>query len=234
MRFSFVIPALNEEKLIGNCIDSITPQLLKEDEIIVVDNGSRDKTAQIAKKLGCRVVGEKEKGIGPARNRGAKEARGEIICFVDADGVLSKNWLLEARKSLKGKDVVVVDGLIIFAHKNVFKLIFYNIYTLLVYLGLILSGLLLKKHYFTGNNMAIRKDIFKKLGGFEPVVSEQLYLSKKFWNLKKGRGVLNPKMVIYQSSRGFDRAGYVRTIVFWAIAALKKRSSKYYSFERKW
>jgi len=234
MRFSFVIPALNEEKLIADCINSIKPQLAKEDEIIVVDNDSKDLTATIAKKLGCRVVKEKEKGISPARNRGAREARGDILCFVDADGTLSKNWLNEARKSFKKNSVVAVDGLIVFSHKNPLKMILYNVYTAIIYLGLVLSKFLLKKHFFTGNNMAIKKEIFNKLGGFEPFVSEQMYLSKKFWNLKKGRGVLNPKMIIFQSSRGFDEVGYIKTILFWAVSAIKKRSSKNYNFERKW
>jgi len=234
MRFSFVIPALNEEKLIAGCINSIKPQLRERDEIVVVDNGSKDATSIIAKKLGCRVVKEKEKGISPTRNRGAKEAKGDIICFVDADGTLAKNWLYEARKSFNKKDVVVVDGLIVFSHKNPLKMFIYNIYTAAVYLGLVLSKLLLGKHFFTGNNMAINKKIFNKLGGFEPFISEQMYLSKKFWNLRKGDGVFNPKMVIFQSSRGFDQAGYIRTILLWAVSLVRKKSSKYYNFERKW
>src|SRR4030043_1595511 len=87
-KFSFIIPAFNEEKLIGECVESIKNQTEKADEIIVVDNNSLDLTSKIAKRLGCRVVKEEKQGISEARNRGAYLASGDVLCFVDADGVV--------------------------------------------------------------------------------------------------------------------------------------------------
>jgi len=121
LTFSFIIPALNEEDLIADCIKSIKRQKKVVDEIIVVDNGSKDKTAEIAGKLGCKVVKEEKRGISYARNKGAKLAKGDILCFIDADGVLSKDWLKEARKVLSNKKVQAVDGLFIFSHQNILK-----------------------------------------------------------------------------------------------------------------
>src|SRR3972149_10557322 len=101
MKFSFIIPALNEEKYIGACIRSIKNQLEEGDEIIVVDNGSHDRTTQIAKSLGCRVLKEKNNGLSHARNRGAREARGNVLCFIDADSIVSDEWLRRAKTALR-------------------------------------------------------------------------------------------------------------------------------------
>jgi len=232
MRFSFIIPALNEEKLIADCINSIKPQLAKGDEIIVVDNGSRDATPTIAKKLGCRVIYEKEKGISPARNRGAKEAKGDIICFVDADGVLSKTWLQKARKHLsEGSDAI--GGIVVYENESLAKRIWYNTYTVLAYSGLFLSKFILSRAFVPGNNMAIRKKVFKKIGGFKHITGEDIWFSKELWKLKTKVG-FDPKMIIYYSSRGFDEAGFIRTVAFWIVATLIKKSSKDYDYKHKW
>jgi glycosyltransferase involved in cell wall biosynthesis len=233
MRFSFVIPALNEEKLIGNCIDSIKPQLSKEDEIIVVDNGSEDKTALIAKKLGCRVVKEKEKGISPARNKGASEAKGDIICFVDADGILTETWLKRAKEHFSKGRCDVIGGMVVFDNKSHVKKLWYNTYTALAYLGLFLSKLLLSRPFVSGNNMVIKKSVFKKVGGFEHVAGEDIWFSKGLWKLKV-EVAFDPRMIIYYSSRGFDEAGFLRTIAFWVITTLVRKSSKDYDYRHKW
>jgi glycosyltransferase involved in cell wall biosynthesis len=90
---SVIIPAFNEEKFLGNCLFSLKNQDFNDFEIIVVDNNSRDKTSKIAKKFGVKLVSEKNQGAALARNRGAKEAKGEILAFTDADTILPKNWL---------------------------------------------------------------------------------------------------------------------------------------------
>ena len=91
-QISFVIPALNEEKRIGVAIDSIH-KLYKNKktvyEIIVVDNGSTDKTSIIAKRKGARVVHEKARNKSVLRNFGAKSAQFKWICFLDSDCEIS-------------------------------------------------------------------------------------------------------------------------------------------------
>ncbi|MEK7218099.1 MAG: glycosyltransferase family A protein, partial [Patescibacteria group bacterium] len=94
MDISVIIPAYNEEKYIGGCIESILahkPANLKE--IIVVDNASTDRTAEAASSSPLvRVVREPKKGITWARQRGIREAKGDIIAFVDADSRVAKDW----------------------------------------------------------------------------------------------------------------------------------------------
>ncbi len=78
---SVIIIAKNEEKKIGDCLESVK----WADEIIVVDSGSEDETVDIAKKHGARVVRHTKGGFSDWRNRGAKEAKGDWLLYVDAD-----------------------------------------------------------------------------------------------------------------------------------------------------
>jgi len=89
MKVSIVIPALNEEEGIGKTLDMINRDYFKKKgwdlEIIVVDGNSTDKTREVAKKKGAKVIIEPRKGYGRAYKTGLKEAEGEIIVTGDAD-----------------------------------------------------------------------------------------------------------------------------------------------------
>jgi glycosyltransferase involved in cell wall biosynthesis len=89
MDFSFVFPCLNEEETIGQCIKVLKDSLREisfEYEIIVADNGSSDKSSEIAAALGARVVPVPERGYGAAIKGGFSAAKGEYVIFADADG----------------------------------------------------------------------------------------------------------------------------------------------------
>ncbi|MBX7171950.1 MAG: glycosyltransferase [Pyrinomonadaceae bacterium] len=92
IRFSVIIPAYNEEKLLPRLLQSIEAARLNfqngEVEIIVADNVSTDQTREIAEQFGCQVVKVEKRCIAAARNGGAKIANGEIFCFIDADSAL--------------------------------------------------------------------------------------------------------------------------------------------------
>jgi glycosyltransferase involved in cell wall biosynthesis len=81
---TLVIPALNEEESLGHVLAAVNTELLIE--IILVDGGSRDRTVDIAKANGARVIQEPRPGYGRACAAGAAHAQGEIIIFMDADG----------------------------------------------------------------------------------------------------------------------------------------------------
>jgi glycosyltransferase involved in cell wall biosynthesis len=89
-KISVVIPALNEEGIVGKTIKSIPVNEIKNAgydlEIIVVNNDSTDNTAQEAEEAGATVFLEKNRGYGNAYKRGFKEATGDIIIMGDADG----------------------------------------------------------------------------------------------------------------------------------------------------
>jgi glycosyltransferase involved in cell wall biosynthesis len=81
---SVVIPCLNEEDAIGGVVRDVLAQ--GADEVIVVDNGSTDCTAEKAAAAGARIVAEPRRGYGRACAAGLAAVRGEIICFLDGDG----------------------------------------------------------------------------------------------------------------------------------------------------
>lgn len=91
MRFSVVVPARNEEKLLPRLLDTVEVARrayaggADEVEVVVADNVSTDGTAEVARAAGARVVSVEKRVIGAVRNGGARDARGEILVFVDAD-----------------------------------------------------------------------------------------------------------------------------------------------------
>jgi glycosyltransferase involved in cell wall biosynthesis len=94
LKYSFVIPAYNEEKSISKVIQSVLEQSNKDFELIVVDNGSTDKTREIIKSYPeVKYVYESRRNRSIARNSGASSSSGRYICFVDADVTLDKHWL---------------------------------------------------------------------------------------------------------------------------------------------
>ena len=93
-RFSVVIPAFNEERLIGDCLQSLARQdFTGGHEVIVVDNNCTDDTAEIARRYGAIVVREETPGVCAARHRGTLTARGQIVVSSDADTVFDAGWL---------------------------------------------------------------------------------------------------------------------------------------------
>lgn len=94
LTLTIVIPAFNEEGLLSKCLDSIAAQSMQPAEVIVVDNNSTDKTAEIASSYDfVRVLKESEQGIVFARSTGFNSSKSDIIARIDADTVLPKNWV---------------------------------------------------------------------------------------------------------------------------------------------
>jgi glycosyltransferase involved in cell wall biosynthesis len=93
MRLSVIVPAFNEERYLPRSLSSVRQAALafgdafpgETIEVIVVDNGSTDQTATVAREHGAMVIPEGRRGIAVARNTGAAAAHGEILVFLDAD-----------------------------------------------------------------------------------------------------------------------------------------------------
>ncbi|MBF0466526.1 MAG: glycosyltransferase [Nitrospirae bacterium] len=112
LKASVIVPAFNAEKTIKDCVTALTEQSFsKEDyEIIVVDDGSTDKTGEIVQTLPVRYVSKPNGGPASARNLGASEAKGEIILFTDSDCVATSEWLGEMLKPFSDSEVKAVKG----------------------------------------------------------------------------------------------------------------------------
>lgn len=100
--FSVVIPALNEERYLADCLRSLAEQDFDgEVEIIVVNNNSTDRTAAIARSFGAIVVHEPQPGVCWARQRGTVLARGEIVVSTDADTTFDPGWLTRIDRAMR-------------------------------------------------------------------------------------------------------------------------------------
>lgn len=90
---SIIIPAYNEEKSIGKCLDSLQNQTYPYTETIVIDDGSNDKTKNIVAKYNVKLWSTTHGGPGKAKNYGASKAKGLILVFLDADMFISKDFI---------------------------------------------------------------------------------------------------------------------------------------------
>lgn len=95
---SVIIPAYNEERLLPGCLAALARQDIApwRYEVIVADNGSSDRTREIAAAHGCRVLCDPALTVAGLRNLGARHARGGILAFVDADCLVEPDWLRQA------------------------------------------------------------------------------------------------------------------------------------------
>jgi glycosyltransferase involved in cell wall biosynthesis len=91
MKISVIIPALNEEKLIGELLSDLQRQTFRDFEVIVADAGSKDRTVEIAHSFGAKVLAGGLPAVG--RNAGAKAATGDFLFFFDADVRIGEDFL---------------------------------------------------------------------------------------------------------------------------------------------
>jgi glycosyltransferase involved in cell wall biosynthesis len=111
-RFSLIIPAFNEEAYLPVLLDSVDAARScyaggRDDiEVVVVDNASSDSTAELARSHGCRVFGEDRRVIAAVRNTGARNARGHVLVFVDADNIMHPDTFNAIDRSLSTGKVI--------------------------------------------------------------------------------------------------------------------------------
>ncbi len=119
MKVSVVIPAYNEEKHIADTLKHVFAQTRPADEVIVVDNNSTDKTAEIAHNMGAKVIHETKQGQAHARNTGFNSAKGDILARTDADSIVPPTWLADIEKAFsETKDLVGLSGPIVYYDLN--------------------------------------------------------------------------------------------------------------------
>jgi len=199
---SIIIPTLNEENFLPLLLKSIKKQNFKDYEIIVADNNSTDKTIEIAKSYGCKVV----RGGLPAkgRNEGAKVAQGDLFLFLDADAILPENSLDKFLKELEKKKLCVATCLIKSQNKNLISKIYFNI----IYNIAIL--LLEKIRPSAMNFMLIKKDLHEKINGFDGEIKfgEDIdYLTRAS---RAGKFAILKSAKILASTRRFEKEGWLK------------------------
>lgn len=114
---SIITPVYNVERCIEKTINSIINQSCKDFEILLIDDGSKDKSIEIAENLlinsdvNYRVISQKNSGVSVARNKGICEAKGKYVCFLDSDDYIHKDYikLMYEKASTCNCDLVFCD-----------------------------------------------------------------------------------------------------------------------------
>lgn len=111
IKYSFIVPVYNTEKFLKKCLDSLVNQTYKDFEIIVVNDGSTDKSSNIISKYQKKykniiVTNKENEGLSMARNRGVQKSSGKYIIFVDSDDYVSNKLLEEVDKKIDDSDIL--------------------------------------------------------------------------------------------------------------------------------
>lgn len=213
---SVIIPALNEEKYLPRCLESLSRQSREDQfEIIVVDGGSTDRTVEVAKEYSDKVIVEPSP-VGVARNLGAEHAQGKILAFIDADTVACERWVEEiARTFDSNSNAAGVTGPTLPYEGTELDKLAYHVAT-----GWAQRlSLKLGRPHVAGFNCAYRQGPFWDAGGFDEnrVLSEDVTLSLKM--RYQGPILFNPDMLAYTSLRRIKRYGYPYLTTYYTINA---------------
>ena len=155
MKVSVVIPALNEEAGIERCLTSIRRQA-QPLELILIDNGSVDRTPEIAREHCDRVLVRPGYSLAEMRDLGAREATGDIVVTTDADCEAPPHWIRELVKPFDDPRVVAVGGAFRPLNRNQLSRFY-------CWMSSLVQGTL---HLFQGANMAYRRDVYLRSPGY--------------------------------------------------------------------
>lgn len=217
---SFVIPCWNEETLLPECITSIQREIARwrsvdpsfEFEIIVVDNNSTDRTADVARSHGVTVILEPLKGLTHARQAGYRIAQYQYQSYIDADNELPQGWL-DNIQELEDPNIVGISGPPCYNNQNSFIRLMARLFYVLTQLSHRFVGASLQ-----GGNFVIKKWALDKIGGHSVDIEfygEDTDLAMRL--AKVGKIKLLPKMWIYSSDRRYVNQGTIKTVWIYAI-----------------
>ena len=202
---SVVIPAHNEEEFLPATLQALAAQEYPCYEVIVVANGCRDRTVEVAAGHCDRLIDLKARGLGPARNTGAAHARGELLLFLDADTLLPPLALAEIARRFTPRHAMGTLRGLPDSRKLSYRIIYF------------FKNLIHKLHIHHGSSGVILcwKRHFEAVGGF----NNELYLRENSDLMKKLRPYGRYKYVrttsAVTSMRRYERVGVGEMIFLW-------------------
>jgi glycosyltransferase involved in cell wall biosynthesis len=207
---SFVVTALNEEALIARCIRSIRSEAPGA-PIILVDNGSTDRTVEVAMSLpGITVFHEPRRGLSQARQTGLYNTKTKWVAFIDADNELPDGWLLAAIDALRqskwsSKPTVAASGPLIYKDLFTFSR---SVVTTFYCLGRVAHTIL---PMMQGGNFIVDRLAMIRAGGFDTSVTfygEDTAAAKRL--TKFGKVKFDLDLVCFSSARRFAAEGLMK------------------------
>lgn len=205
---SIVIPALDEEKLFPACLDSLRKQDYSgEYEVIVADNGSRDKTVEIARSFGARVIAcSGGKSVFFARQTGADVARGDIIAQADADTIYPPDWLKRISSWFTDHETVAVTGRYAYWDPPYWWALEHNFRH---YINILTSKLFGRPLFISGATFAFRRQAFVTAGGYRGIsyAPDQIGMAERLSRL--GKVKYDQKLRILTSSRRVQKPLFI-------------------------
>ncbi len=227
MKISFVIPAYNEEKYVGACVESIISELdangyvLGTDaEVIVVNNASTDNTRAVAAEhSGVRVVDETRKGVVRARQAGFTVSQGDLVAFIDADATLTPGWLRVVTKTFdRDKKLSALGGYYRYLGMPPVMSLLVLVYYGVVYATYLMVRALHVGSTLFGGNFVARRQALEKIGGFDTSIEfygDDTHAAKSL--SKVGVVRFSLRFSVTQPPRRFSGQGLVRTGFLYAI-----------------
>jgi O-antigen biosynthesis protein len=166
-RVSVVVCAYNAERTIDQCLASLAVINYPNYEVIVVNDGSRDRTLEIAESHEyCRIISQANKGLSVARNVGAEAATGEIVAYTDSDCVADPDWLTYLVAKMEANNLSACGGPNVPPPED-------DMVAAAVAVApggpthVLISDEVAE--HIAGCNMAFRRDVLLRLGGFDPI-----------------------------------------------------------------
>lgn len=242
MKISFIIPAYNEEKYIGSCIEAILKETRANNnlqtEIIVVNNASTDRTKEIAQKYqSVKVVDEPKKGLVFARQAGAKNASGNLFAHIDADCRIPLGWVGRVLNEFqKDPNLVALSGPYQFYDFSVIKNFLVKIFYLLQWSAYFLNRFIFKNgSIMQGGNFVVKKSAWDKIGAPSEAFifyGEDTDLAMRLF--KNGNVKFSLQIKSMSSGRRLAKEGLVRTawryfMNYLSVMFFKKPFTKHYN-----
>lgn len=203
LRVSLVLPAYNEEEYLAACLDAISKQTIQPYEVIVVDNNSSDGTADIASSYDfVRLIHETKQGIVYARDAGFNAARGEIIARIDADTILTPDWVEKIAISFENEETIAITGRAYFSEVFAGRLVG----AMQVFAYQILQRFISHTYTLWGSNMALRRSVWLQVSKkcsknilLDEDIDLTLCLQSQNYHI-----IYRPDLVVYASFRRGD------------------------------
>ena len=217
LHISVIVCAHNEARYLRSCLYSLLAQSREPEEILVINNASTDETGAVAAQVpGVRVVDEPRKGLVIARERGRREATGNLLVYLDADCRAPLTWLERVeRRFLRDPRLLALSGPYRFYDWDRWGRLLIRIYdyTLAPLTQLLVKHFLRIGTVFYGGNFAVRREALEAIGGFDTTIEfhgEDTNLGRRLFAV--GKVSLCHDCFLHTSARRYIAMG--KTAVF--------------------